>query len=143
MDLEFLAINVENRQTFSQVPIEKRALFITHCLRKVDLCPYERKERGQGLACQACSDDCSINQILQLAEKKGYQNIFIVSGYTAVERLAEEFKPRAVVGIACPKELEEAIGKFEIPLQVVPLSEFDCELGSSVNLKEVKSILSL
>ena len=143
MEAHFLAINERNAESFSRIPVDKRIIFISQCLRKLTVCPSKRKKWGQGISCQSCSDDCFASQIIKLAEKKGYVNIFIVSGFTAVARLNQELKPQAVIGIACPIELEEAISKFEIPLQVVSLTNHDCELGSSVNLKEVKNTLSL
>jgi hypothetical protein len=142
MQIEFAVVNAKNCRSFCRVPKTQRALFISHCLRKVEVCPYQRKEGGEGLFCQRSHENCQINQILSLAEKSGYQMIFIVSGFTAVQRLIEQFQPQALIGIACPRELNEAIKTVSLTFQVIELQNPDCELGSHVNLDEVERVLS-
>ncbi|MFH0952676.1 MAG: DUF116 domain-containing protein [Patescibacteria group bacterium] len=137
------SLNRANLQRFLAVPVSDRAIFISHCLRNIEGCQNKRKENGQGLLCQGCNDQCQIKQVIETAEKCGYQKekIFIVSGQSVVKRLLTEHSLKAVVGIACPEELSSASRSFDLPKQIVCLKTLDCEMGSSVLLEDVKFIL--
>ncbi|MDD4308217.1 MAG: DUF116 domain-containing protein [Thermoplasmata archaeon] len=124
-----------NQKTFAAVPPGERALFISHCLRNLEVCKAEMSD--DGYICKRCGG-CDIAPIIAEAEKLGYR-VFIVPGGSMVFKLAEKYKPKACFGIACYYELEEAISKLaiaKIPTRAVPLSKTGC-INTKVDVERV------
>ena len=63
-----------------------------------------------GLQCRDdCHNPCSIGQLRKLAERKGYKGICIAPGGSMAIKYVKEKQPRAIIAIACKKELNEGI----------------------------------
>jgi len=106
-DLTVFFIRLHNRMSerdFSQVAIQDRAIFLPHCLRS-SKCPANLAP--EGLACQHCGRcdlDCFVNEL----EGMGYK-VFIVPGSTFIGRMAKKYKPRAIIGVGCLREVKEGL----------------------------------
>jgi len=124
-----------NQKAFAAVPPGQRYLFISHCLRNLDVCKAVMTE--EGYVCGKCGG-CDIFRIVTEAEKLGYR-IFIVPGGSMVIKIVEKYKPNACFGVACYYELEEAISKLSmagIPTRAVPLSKTGC-VNTKVDVERV------
>jgi len=130
-----------NQKEFSAVPPSQRAVFISHCLRNVDVCKAQMTP--EGYICKRCGG-CDIDRIVGEAERLGYM-IFIVPGGSMVFKLAEKYQPKACFGIACIVELEEAISRLTragIPIRAVPLSKTGC-INTKVDVERVIKALNV
>jgi len=130
-----------NQRAFAAVPPNQRALFISHCLRKIEVCRAEMTD--EGYTCKKCGA-CDIIHIVNEAERLGYR-VFIVPGGSMVFKLVEKYRPRACFGIACYYELEEAISKLaiaRIPIRAVPLSKTGC-VNTKVDVDRVIRTLNI
>ncbi|OUJ19256.1 Metal binding protein, component of redox complex [Methanonatronarchaeum thermophilum] len=133
--------NMMDREAFKKTPIHKRALFLPHCLRKAGECKGEYGDRG--LKCKKCGK-CNIADIIEYAEKLGYQ-IYVVPGGSLVFKVLKNGDVDAVVGVACYDELDQAIKKANqagLPSQGILLSEDGC-VNTKVNKMEVARKLQL
>lgn len=125
-----------------RVPFEKRALFLPQCLRNSKNCEAELNERGY--VCKRCGS-CSINEIVEYAEKLGYKHIYIVPGGSLVFKILKEIREeiKAAIGVACFTELSEAserLSRYNIPHQCIPLLKSGC-IDTIVDVEEVKRII--
>jgi hypothetical protein len=109
----------------------ERVLLLSHCLRRAETC--QGKYTNQGLQCHECNPDCPVNQLRQAALRLGYKGVCIAPGGQLALKYVAETRPRAIVAIACEKELREGIqGVSElsktglIPIVTVPLSKDGC-----------------
>ncbi len=129
-----------NRKSFARVPYNKRALFLSHCLRHSEKCPAKLSD--DGLMCEECGN-CSICEIKQEAEKLGY-TVYIVPGGSMVFKIIKRAAPDAVMGVACYFELEEAFEKLttfsNLPYQGVQLSKDGCK-DTEVDVDRVLEVL--
>ena len=78
-------------------------------------------------------------RIKNRAETLGYK-VFVVPGGSLVMKLINELKPKAVLGVACIKELIMAAEELNIPIQVVLLSRDGC-VNTDVRIDEVLNVL--
>ncbi len=130
-----------NQKAFATVPAGRRILFISHCLRNIEVCKAEMTDMGY--VCKRCGS-CDINRILDEADKLGYRS-FIVPGGSMVFKIAEKLKPEACFGVACYGELEEAISKLArvgIPTRSVPLSKAGC-VNTKVDVDKIIKHLNI
>jgi len=133
--------NELNLPRLKEVPKSKRALFLPHCLRDVRNCKAEINEFGY--KCKHCGR-CPISDIKQAAEKRKY-NVFVVPGGSMVFKIISRKKPKAVIGVACYAELEQAMedaGRRGIPNIGVPLSKDGCK-DTKVDVKKVMNMLNV
>ena len=75
-----------------------------HCLQKVD-CPYKITVDVQN--CHHCGR-CSIDGLLKLSEERGV-HLAIASGGTFARKIIKEIRPKAVISIACERDLYSGI----------------------------------
>ena len=132
--------NKRYRDDFKKVPYNKRAIFLPQCLRNKN-CPA--KTTDEGIKCAACGK-CNIYRIKEYAEKLGYM-FFIVPGASLVKKLVKKYKPKAVIGVACPPELEESlkvIPKMGIVPQCVALLKDGC-VETEVDWDDAKKAIKL
>lgn len=134
--------NALNESKFKRIPFNKRALFVSHCLRNSRKCkaPYNQ----DGLQCRNCKN-CKIPEIIELGKKFNYKKIAVLPGGSMVAKLVEKHKPKAVIGIACYMEASMGIDKLnslKIPSQAVMLLKDGC-IDTDVNLEEVKEKMEL
>ncbi len=142
--LDSIYVEVRNRlslRTFSKIPYNQRALFISHCMKSSKTCKAEITSTG--LQCLDCGD-CDITAIKNQAIDLGYQ-VYIVPGGSLVFKVIKQYKPHAVVGIACLFELEEAFEKLSmanIPYQGVQLSKDGC-VDTCVDVHKAIQVLNI
>lgn len=117
--LEFAqGINNMEKQRFESVPFNERILFLSHCIRA----PLKK-------------------EIQNFAENLGYR-VHVVGGGSIVHKIIKRENPKAVVGIACHPELEMAVDKLKMPLQVVLLDTDGCK-DTTFNMDRAKEVLSV
>lgn len=95
--------NTLNKKRFMATSVEKRAIFIPHCLRAL-ACPAHLHPES-GLKCRSCGL-CTIGYAKKMLEQVGYM-VFIVPGSSFIKRLIKEYHPKAIVGIGCLLEVKE------------------------------------
>ncbi len=133
--------NKLNLAKIKSIPNDKIAIFLPHCLRHLE-CPA-KMDSSLGLLCVNCGK-CGIGPFKVQAEEKGY-NVFIAPGGSMVERLIEKNNFKAVIGVACNKELDLAFRMLKdknIISLAVRLSKDGC-VATSVNWDKVKEVCSL
>jgi len=134
--------NFLHEPAFKEIPVEERAFFLPHCLRNVEKCKGKYEE--EGLQCRKCGA-CQIKEIIEYAEKLGYEKIFVVPGGSMVVKLVKKFKPKATIGIACFNELMMAMDKmneYSIPNIGSLLLKDGCK-NTIANVEDVKEKLAL
>lgn len=137
--------NRDMERLFSATPYKERIAFVPHCLRNSEKC--KAKEHGSYFICMECGA-CKISEISKKAKELGYKGIFILKGGRTIEKLVKEFKPEAVLGIACYFEGAQGVElldnnevKDKVAVQFVALSKDGCS-DTDVNLDEVLKALS-
>ena len=95
--------NTLNKKRFMEIPVEKRAIFVPHCLRAI-ACPAHLHPEN-GLKCRSCGL-CSIGYAKKMLEQVGYM-VFIVPGSSFIKRLIKEYHPKGIIGIGCLLEVKE------------------------------------
>lgn len=120
-------VDLKNRlheEKFKKVPKNERILVLPHCLRSKKC---EAKRTDYGYSCAKCGR-CSICNISNEAEKHGY-SVFIVPGSSVISKIVKKEKPKAILGVACNKEIVPALmilEKYGIAAQAVPLIRDGC-----------------
>jgi hypothetical protein len=109
-----------------------------HCLQMHD-CPY--KITADINNCHRCGR-CSVDKLLQLADEYRV-NVVIATGGTLARKFITEYKPRAVVAVACERDLTSGIQDSN-PLPVLGVLNLrpngPC-YDTSVNLERVKGAI--
>lgn len=104
---DWLAVMLNNevwREEFSKTPQPMRVLLLPQCLRASQRCPAGFDEIG--LLCENCGS-CEISALQEFADMLG--SVSLVTDSTgAVERLIEEGRVSAVVGVSCMESLERS-----------------------------------
>ena len=127
-------------EQFKNSSFSDRILLLPQCLRNKE-CPAKLTEYGY--ICQECGK-CRIPEIIRLAKSLGYK-VFIVPGGSMVEKILRTFKPKAVLGVACEKELvlgSIACEKAGIPGQGICLLRDGC-VETDVDWRKVKEMILL
>jgi hypothetical protein len=128
--------NKEHALEFSRTEFHERIVFVPQCLRSTEKCAAE--ERAAEYVCRRCRA-CKIADVVDRADELGYMGVRILKGGSAVSRLLDDLKPKAVLGVAC--NFEGALGMLEcerlgIAVQTVILLEDGCA-DTDVDLDEV------
>lgn len=87
--VDHIYIAVKNRayyESFSKIPVYKRAVFLPACLRDKN-CEAELTE--EGYICQKCGR-CVIAEIIENAENLEYREIYIVPGGSLVTKILKD-----------------------------------------------------
>jgi hypothetical protein len=132
--------NKSQVEKFALIPFNKRFIFAPHCMRNTATCAAEEKESYY--ICAECSG-CKINEISRLAKKLNYKALYILKGGRAIEKIIKEQKPKAIVGISCFLEGEQAFRMLKnenVAVQFVPLTKDGCA-ATDANINEVERIL--
>lgn len=79
-------------------------LLAPHCLQNSD-CPHKITVDINN--CRRCGR-CPVNSLLELRERYGI-NVGIATGGTLARKFVQEFRPRAIVAIACERDLTSGI----------------------------------
>lgn len=109
----FIAVN--NRLIVNQ-PLKSAAkdilLLLPHCLQH-DLCDYKITRDPHN--CRRCGK-CQVPEILDLAGDKGLE-LEIVTGGTLARQAVEKHRPRAIIAVACERDLSSGIlDSFPLPV---------------------------
>ena len=134
-NIDKIYVDVKNslhKDEFRNMSPEHKILFLPQCLRNSVKC--KAKVTKYGYTCQHCGS-CKIMKIEKAAEKRGYKT-FIVPGGSMVFKVINEFRPKAVLGVACMKELLMAVEELKIPSQTVELSKDGC-INTDVEIRKV------
>ncbi|GEM_PF-778773 len=127
---------------YKKTPVEKRILFLPHCLRHPRKC--KAKYNSEGLQCEKCGN-CKIKKLVELAEKSGWQGVFVCPGGSMVKELVKKYKPQAVLGVCCYNEAKMAFENFKnssVAPQAVLLLRDGC-VNTDVNIDEVREKMEL
>lgn len=133
--------NKSHQKKFAAIPFEKRIVFAPHCMRNTPVCTAEEKESYY--ICRECGG-CTVGKISKLVKKFGYMGLFTVKGGRTLVKIVEDYKPEAVVGIACYFEGELGFKLFKdtnIIVQYVPLIKDGCS-STDADFSEIEKILS-
>jgi uncharacterized protein len=129
--------NSINEDAFRKAPKNKKLVFLPQCLRDSKNCKAKINE--DGYVCAKCSLECKARQVKELAEKLGYR-VFLVPGGSMIKTVIDREGPKAVMGVACIKELNMAFDEIKLPVQGVELSRDGC-VNTDVNLEDVRKVL--
>ena len=106
-EIEDSYIKINNQMTVSQdrkYRPEEILILAPHCLQNTN-CPYKITIDVQN--CHRCGK-CSVAGLLDIAEQTGV-NLVVASGGTFARKLAKEYRPKAIVAIACERDLTSGI----------------------------------
>lgn len=87
-----------------QLPPAQILLLAPHCLQKSD-CPYKITVNIDN--CQRCGG-CVVSKLLDLRDKYGIK-VGMATGGTLARKFVQEYHPRAIVAIACERDLTSGI----------------------------------
>jgi len=137
------------QEAFAAVPPEARVLLLPHCLRPSEGCPG--KMTREGLQCPPdCPrlDSCPIGVLRKEAQRQGYKGVCVAPGGALAIRFVRETEPKAILAVACHKELlegKEAVEELPAPHPLVlplPLLRDGC-VDTEVNVDEALRLLRL
>ena len=106
-EIEDSYIKINNQMTVSQdikYRPEEILILAPHCLQNTN-CPHKITIDVQN--CHRCGK-CSVAGLLDIAEETGV-NLVVASGGTFARKLAKEYQPKAIVAIACERDLTSGI----------------------------------
>jgi hypothetical protein len=141
------AVNIDLRNMllknkFSEVPYTDRVAILPQCLRDLN-CPVRFSSVG-GAQCAGCGK-CKIFEITKKAEDLGYKGTYITPGGGFVRRTIKKIRPKAIVGVGCPSELNWAMVEFSnkgLLGQGVILLRDGC-VETDVDLEEVFHVMEM
>ncbi|AKL98515.1 DUF116 domain-containing protein [Endomicrobium proavitum] len=133
--------NKAKSKKFAAVPFDKRIVFVPHCMRKTSVCTAVEKDSYY--ICGRCGA-CKINNIVEIAKRLGYKDIFILKGGRAIEKIIAAQKPLAIAGVACYFEGAQAFQMLNgkpVSVQFAPLTKDGCA-DTDTDLNVVERVLS-
>lgn len=107
--------NILYKNTFSEVPYDQRIIVIPQCLRSLE-CPAKFNS-VEGAKCIECGK-CKIKEISRKAKELGYIGTYIAPGGGFVKRIIKKTKPKAMIGLGCPYEVN--LGLLEVSSKGIP-----------------------
>lgn len=129
--------NDHYRDEFKAIEPKDKIVFLPQCLRTTK-CKAPVTEMGY--KCVKCSTGkCKVYTIKAKAEKLGYR-VFICPGGSMIFKVIRKFRPKAVLGVACMKELVLAAEELRIPMQGIELLKSGC-VATDVDVEHVFSLL--
>jgi hypothetical protein len=132
----------------SQVNPAERILLLPHCLRRSEACKAAYNK--EGLQCVKCSADCPVNLLREAALESGYKGICIAPGGRLAVNYVRQMQPRAIVAVACEKELEEGVqgveeltrdNQMKPVIVIIPLIKDGC-VDTEVDIEEALEIIN-
>lgn len=114
-----------NKDNFAKVPTNERVVIVPQCLRNLK-CPG-RMSSEDGVHCRMCMK-CVIGKFAKVGEKINTP-LYIAPGGTFAKRILRQTAPKAVLGVACAKDLYEGtlMAKIaDIPSQGILLKTTGC-----------------
>ena len=136
-----------NIEQLSLIVPSERVLLLPHCLRQSNTC--SAKYDHEGLQCAGCNPQCSVNRLRSMALDCGYKGVCVAPGGHLALKYVREKRPRAIVAVACSKELEEGVqGVRQLAAEalaplivIVPLIKDGC-IDTQVDDDGARSIIS-
>ena len=132
-----------------ETPVDKRVLLLPHCLRHADIC--KATYDAHGLQCAHCSEDCAVNILTSRAKELGYLGVCVAPGGRLAVNFIKELMPKAVVAVACAKELTEGVQgvqamagetDLEAPaIAIIPLLKDGC-VNTEVDIARALDVIS-
>jgi hypothetical protein len=112
----FIAMNnALVRASARLIPGDRLLLLLPHCLQSFD-CPHRVTSEVRN--CRLCGK-CEISGLIELCDKYGIK-MSIATGGTLARRVIVETRPRAIVGVACERDLTSGIqDAYPIPVMGV------------------------
>ena len=106
IERSFIAVsNQIIHQRHIRVPADRLLVVTPHCLQ-LATCPH-KITRDPMANCQRCGA-CDIGALVQLAEELGF-HFFVVTGGTLARQTVKKIRPKAVMAIACERDLTSGI----------------------------------
>lgn len=132
----FIEVNnylVKSKQL--KVPSGQLLLLAPHCLQNSQ-CPYKITVDIEN--CQRCGK-CTVNNLLEIKENYGI-NVGLASGGTLARKFVQMYRPRAIVAVACERDLTSGIQDSNpLPvLGVINERPFGPCFNTSINIAEVE-----
>ncbi len=131
-------INVLVRRNLYRIEPEKILLLTPHCLQK-NTCIH--KVTSDVYNCKQCGQ-CQVGELLKIAQQYGCQFI-LVTGGTLARMMVKQARPKAIVAIACERDLVSGMQDvFPIPVIGV-LNERPCGpcFNTRVNTEEIEKVV--
>ena len=141
-ELEQLYIDIKNKTNYSRffdVKPNERLVFLPQCLRGKN-CKATQDEFG--FHCKLCGK-CKIAEIMKTANFVD-SKVFVLAGGSMIPAILAKYKPSALIGVACFKELIQGIDlleKYSIPAQIVNLTKDGC-INTDVKLCDVLKLMT-
>jgi hypothetical protein len=141
-NIDHLYLELKNsmgKDAISKLNREHVFVFLPQCLRNSKTCKATLGE--EGWICAKCSGyrKCKVYKIKKKAEEKGHR-VFICPGGSMVMKIIKKHKPKAVIGVACIKEITMAFDEIKVPGCGIELSRDGC-INTDVDLSKVFEIL--
>jgi len=139
-NIDKLYIELKNsiyEEEFRNAPVSGKIVFLPQCLRECNTC--KARIGKSGYECVGCSSKCKARKIKDYAESLGYR-VFIVPGGSMISNIVKKFRPKAILGIACKKELVTAFDELNTPGQGVELLRDGC-VNTDVDMEGIKKLL--
>ena len=143
-NVEKLYLDFKNdyyREKFRTIEPENKIVFLPQCLRKTT-CKASLDE--EGYHCIKCENhtECKVHAIKAKAEGLGYR-VFVCPGGSMIAKIILKYRPKAIMGVACIKEIimaGEDAEQIRIPYQAVELLKSGC-VATDVDVEHVFSLL--
>ena len=101
----FIAIsNILFVRRHIQVPAERLLVVTPHCLQLAS-CPHKITRDANN--CKRCGG-CNIGDLMKLSDEMGFY-LFVATGGTLARQIIKEKRPKAVLAIACERDLMSGI----------------------------------
>ena len=135
-------------ERLSEIDASERILLLPHCLRRSASCRAKYNEYG--LECQRCNPDCPVNRLTRAAARLGYKGVCVAPGGRLAVNYVKLMHPRAIVAVACEKELDEGVRGVQkltkmassAPIiAIIPLSKDGC-IDTDVDEDQALEIIS-
>ncbi len=141
-NIDHLYLELKNsmgKDAISKLNKEHVFVFLPQCLRNSKTCKATLGE--EGWKCMKCSGHrkCKVYQIKKKAEEKGHR-VFVCPGGSMVIKIIKKHRPKAVIGVACIKEISMAFDEIKVPGCGIELSRDGC-INTDVDLSKVFEIL--
>ena len=110
-------IEVNNQMVMAGAPrlkvkADELLLLFPHCLQ-YDKCPYKITRQVEN--CRRCGN-CQMAEILRLSSDRGL-HVEVVTGGTSARQAVQKHRPRAVVAVACERDLSSGmLDTFPLPV---------------------------
>jgi hypothetical protein len=121
-----------------KIPPGQLLLLAPHCLQNSD-CPHKITVDIDN--CHRCGK-CSVNSLLDLKDRYGI-NVGMATGGTLARKFVHEYRPRAIVAIACERDLTSGIQDSN-PLPVLGVTNerpFGPCINTNISLPKVEEAI--